>query len=502
MRLVSAFARGLCLAALVILAAPSHLAAQTPCERGQADGYPCDRVTLLSFFDFDALTFGYDYASGRRGNDLWGWTDPETGVEYALVGHYDGVAFVDLSTPTAPRLVGTLPTASPGESRNLWRDIKTSGTYAYIVSEARNHGMQIFDLRRLRDVTGEPVTFTADARYQGVSGAHNVIADDDLDVAIIVGAANFGGGTCNTGGLILVDVSNPLAPTLRGCFDDDGYTHDAQCLVYDGPDPDYQGRSVCISSNASILSISDITNPANPTGISTAVYPDPGYTHQGWLSEDGRFFIVNDELDEAFRSVPSTRTIVMNVEDLDNPFYVGAYLSGVTSSDHNLYVRGDVIYQANYESGLRLYRFDADNPTDFEPLGYFDTFPASTEISFDGAWSVYPYYESGIVTINDRESGLFVVRPEAVMVAGEDPLPDADVVLSAAFPNPFSRHTSLTLALPAPERVRAHVYDLLGRRVATLLDGTVDAATLTLDGTALPSGAYVVRVQGETFAQT
>ncbi|MEM6784746.1 MAG: choice-of-anchor B family protein [Bacteroidota bacterium] len=487
-------------ACAVLLAAPAF--AQTPCESGSADGYACDRVTLLSFFDFDALTFGYNYDSGRRGNDLWGWTDPQTGTEYALVGHYDGVAFVDLSDPTAPVLVGVLPSAQPGTFGNLWRDIKTSGSYAYVVSEASGHGMQVFDLTRLRGVTDPPATFTADALFDGIGNAHNVVADDDLDVVAIVGSADFGGSSCNSGGLILVDVSDPLNPTLAGCFDDDGYTHDAQCLVYDGPDTDYQGRSVCLSSNAFQLSISDITDPTTPEGISTAVYPDAGYTHQGWLSEDKRFFIMNDELDEARGLVPSTRTVVMNVEDLDNPFYEGSYMSGVTSSDHNLYVRDDVIYQANYESGLRVFRFNSATPTDFEPLGFFDTFAPSTAVSFDGAWSVYPYYASGIVTINDRDTGLFVVRPEAVGVSNETPLPEATELLSAAFPNPFSQQTTLALTLDTPERVRAEVYDLLGRRVATLLDGTVDAARLTLDGATLPSGAYVVRVVGESFTQT
>ncbi|MEO1477119.1 MAG: choice-of-anchor B family protein [Bacteroidota bacterium] len=489
------------LVACALFVAPAHLAAQTPCENGTADGYECDRVTLLAHLDFDALTFGYDYSIGRRGNDLWGWTDPETGTEYALVGHYDGVAFVDLSDPTAPLLVGVLPTEVPGAFGNRWRDIKTRGSYAFIVSEATQHGMQVFDLTRLRNVTSPPATFDADAIYDGIGGAHNVIAGDDLDVAIIVGSADFTSRSCNTGGLILVNVRNPLAPALSGCFDADGYTHDAQCLVYDGPDPDYQGRTVCLSSNTSFLSISDITTATSPRGISTAAYPDPGYTHQGWLTDDKRFFLMNDELDEARGLAASTRTIVMNVEDLDNPFYVGAYSSGVTSSDHNLYVRDNVIYQANYESGLRVFRFDPANPTDFELLGFFDSFPG-TNISFDGAWSVYPFFESGVVLLNDRESGLFVLRPEDVGVATEAPLPDATERLSAAYPNPFGDRTTLALTLDSPERVRAEAYDLLGRSVATLLDGTVDAAMLTLDGSALPSGAYVVRVVGETFTET
>ncbi|MEO1633408.1 MAG: T9SS type A sorting domain-containing protein, partial [Bacteroidota bacterium] len=68
--------------------------------------------------------------------------------------------------------------------------------------------------------------------------------------------------------------------------------------------------------------------------------------------------------------------------------------------------------------------------------------------------------------------------------------------------NPFRDRTTLALTLTAPEPVRAEVYDLLGRRVATLLHGTTDGALLTVDGAGLPSGVYVVRVVGETFAET
>ncbi|MEM8601812.1 MAG: choice-of-anchor B family protein, partial [Bacteroidota bacterium] len=481
--------------------------APTRCEDGRAGPYPCDQVDLLAHMDLVAL--GAPYVQTDRTNwwwasDIWGWTDPETGTEYALVGTWEGVSFVDLSTPTAPVLVGFLPTAQGRgdltNTGNLWRDVKTSGTYAYIVSEAQGHGLQIFDLRRLRGVAAPPVEFEADALYPTVGSAHNVVASDDLDVVVVVGHESTD-LTC-LDGLFLVDVSEPTSPRYAGCYDDDGYTHDAQCLVYDGPDPDYQGRTICLSSNLSFLSISDITEPSRTRAISTAIYPTPAIVHQGWLTEDRRFFFMNDEGDDRAAGIGGTRTIVMNVEDLDDPYYVDAYIAPITTIDHNHYILGDLLFQANYESGLRLYRLNETNPAALTPVGFFDTYPESDTFASNGAWSVYPFFASGVVIVSDMERGLFVLQPDVTAVGSEDPLPDADVVLSAAFPNPFSRHTSLTLALPAPERVRVHVYDLLGRRVATLLDGTVDAATLTLDGTALPSGAYVVRVQGETFAQT
>ena len=77
-------------------------------------------------------------------------------------GSEDGTAFVDISTPDQPIYLGKLPTASDPSS---WRDIKVYQDYAFVVSEAAGHGLQVFDLTRLRDVT-RVQHFTTDARHR------------------------------------------------------------------------------------------------------------------------------------------------------------------------------------------------------------------------------------------------------------------------------------------------------------------------------------------------
>src|SRR5690606_26347425 len=226
---------------------------------------------------------------------IWGWTDAETDREYALVGLSDGTAFVDVTEPTEPVYLGKLPTATVLSG---WRDIKTYGHHAFVVSEAPGHGMQVFDLTRLRDVPGPPQTFTADAHYVGAGKAHNLVINEDTGFAYIVGA-NEAGFPCNAGGLHIVDVRVPLTPTFAGCFDGDGYTHDAQCVVYDGPDADYTGREICMAANEDNVAIVDVTDKANPSLVAHAVYLNAAYTHQGWLTDDRRFFLVDDELDES-----------------------------------------------------------------------------------------------------------------------------------------------------------------------------------------------------------
>jgi WD40 repeat protein len=75
--------------------------------------------------------------------------------------------------------------------------------------------------------------------------------------------------------------------------------------------------------------------------------------------------------------------------------------------------------------------------------------------------------------------------------------------LTGAGPNPFRTATALALTVAEGQAVRAEVFDALGRRVAVLHDGPVEAGVpvrLALDGAALAPGAYVVRVVGETFS--
>ncbi|MBL7984835.1 MAG: choice-of-anchor B family protein, partial [Flavobacteriales bacterium] len=187
-----------------LVAIGSSLSAQTPCVNGFAGIYPCDQVDLLSRMTITQLGGQTNLA------DLWGWTDPLTGTEYALVGMRTGTAFVDLSNPVQPVLTGVLPSHIAG-ANTLWREVDVIGHYAYVVSETSGHGMQVFNLERLRTVVSPPQTFTEDAHYAGFSNCHTLFGDDDGFV--------FGVGT-NTasGGLHVVNVQNPLVPVLSGTY--------------------------------------------------------------------------------------------------------------------------------------------------------------------------------------------------------------------------------------------------------------------------------------------
>lgn len=377
----------------ILLISFSFINAQTPCTGGTAGPYSCDGYDLQSEFSLSQLSAG-------SGNDSWGWTDPTNGDEYALVGLNNGTAFIDISNPTSPVYLGKLPTHT---SSSTWRDIKVYNNHAFVVSEANNHGMQVFDLTRLRSVTAPPVTFTEDAHYNGFGSAHNIVINEDTGYAYGVGTNSYNGGPH------FVNIQDPLNPTAAGGYQMDGYSHDAQIITYCGPDKDYSGREILIGSNEDEVIIADITDKANPIEIATISYTNVEYTHQGWFTEDERYFIVGDELDEQAVGF-NTRTLVFDFEDLDNPQFHFEHEGTTSAIDHNGYTKGTKYYMANYRAGLRV--FDLTNIANgsISEEGFFDSYPGSNSASFSGAWNVYPYFESGNIVISDLQRGFILVK--------------------------------------------------------------------------------------------
>ncbi len=381
------------------------------CEGGSVEGFGCSGVDLMAHMSVSDL----GAMSGGSVSDLWGWTDPTSGREYAIVGRDDGAAFVDLSDPGNPVYVGELPVTT-GAAPSMWRDIKVYADHAFVVSDfAGAHGLQIFDLTRLRDVDVAklPVTFEADAHYDGIHSAHNIAINEETGFAYVVGASG-GGETCG-GGLHMINVREPKTPRFSGCFADvrtgfsrTGYTHDVQCIRYRGPDVDYRDREICLAANENALSVADVTDKDSPVALAVAEYPLIGYLHQGWVTQDHRHLYMNDEADEIGGLVSRTRTLVWDIQDLNDPVLVKEYLGTTTASDHNLYIQDQYMYQANYQSGLRI--LDISAPLSPTEIGYFDTAPGSSdEPGFSGAWSVYPYFESGLIIVSSIGEGLFVL---------------------------------------------------------------------------------------------
>jgi len=368
-----------------------------PCDNGMAGIYPCQGYDLLAKISLE--TFGSEAA-----NDNWGWVDHESGKEYVLSGLDDGTAFIDISDPKNPIFLGKLPTAT---TVSPWRDIKVYENHAFIVSEAPEHGLQVFDLTRLR-LIDEFQIFTSDARLTDFGNAHNIWINQESGYAYVFGSELYQGGP------IFINITNPINPQVEGGYADDSYTHDAHIVTYDGPDNQYKGREILFGSNSdggenNKIIIVDITDKSNPIRINSITYTNGGYTHQGFLSEDHRYFFLGDELDELQYGAP-TQTRIFDLTSLSNSTLHVNYFGGVNAIDHNGYVKGNKFYLASYTAGLRVLDISQVQNKSVKEIGFFDTYPSNNNPKFNGVWSIYPFFESGIIAINDIDSGLFLVK--------------------------------------------------------------------------------------------
>ena len=367
------------------------------CENGFAGIYPCKGYDLLSRIPLE-------YFESVEGNDSWGWTDSFDGKEYALMGLDDGTAFVDISDPEVPLYLGKLPSATVNSS---WRDIKVYEDYAFIVSEAPGHGLQVFDLSKLRSVKTQQ-TFDSDLNFNEFGNAHNIAINKESGFAYVLGSKLFDGGPA------FIDINSPLNPSIVGGYSFSSYTHDAQVVKYHGPDTRFKEKEILFGSNSiggenNQLIILDVTDKKNPELISSIEYSNAGYTHQGWISDDHKYFFLGDELDE-LKIGHRTKTRVFDIQNLENPIIHNTYYGQTASIDHNLYVKGSKIYMANYTSGMRVVDFNNISDNDFREEGYFDTYPSDNSTNFFGAWNVYPFFSSGVILISDINYGLFIVK--------------------------------------------------------------------------------------------
>jgi len=400
---------------------------------GKEYEFECDGYDLMGYISLDEM-------NADSGNDSWGWTDSSTGKEYALMGLDNGTGIIDISIPTSPLYLGKIPTATEPSS---WRDLKVFNDHVFIVSEAEGHGMQVFDLKQLRGLNIKK-NFTADYTYTGYGQAHNIAINTETGYAYTAGSGVAGNGRPGFG-IHALNIADPSSPVLELQLPDFGYSHDAQIINYKGPDSDYFDKEIYVGSNETKVVFVDVTDKTSPQLISEFFYDDE-YTHQAWLTEDHSFALLGDELDELDKSTQpwslktnvQTRTIVIDIRDLDNPTLHFNYLSDTEAIDHNGYVLGSNYYLASYTSGMRVIDIINIEQKSFSEVGFFDTHADNHDHNlikttsnvwsdpgdhdgkkgqeieaFNGAWNVYPFFKSENIIISDINSGLFIVKKKA-----------------------------------------------------------------------------------------
>ncbi|KAL8383522.1 hypothetical protein RB595_010634 [Gaeumannomyces hyphopodioides] len=408
----------------------ARAAAPIPCVDGLAKVIPNDakntfKCNNVDFYDFKSHT---DLGSrSGQGAASWGWTSPE-GREFVAIAQADGAAFAEVTSEGKLVYLGRLPQYS---STSIWREMRSYKSFLVIGSEATNHGVQVFDFRKLLTVDpAKPVTFSNSrdltSWWNGLpSGrSHNIVVNEEKGYAVAVGAQPRT-STCRSG-LIFIDLTDPAKPTSPGCAAGDGYVHDAQCLVYRGPDTKYFGRDICYGYNEDTLTIYDVTDKSTTNIISRTTYTGASYTHQGWVTNTTwqEYLVLDDEYDEYDRVGPGADrraiTYFWDIRSLEKPKQTGFFRSSVRGIDHNQFVVGQYAFQSNYANGLRVLDL-ASLPRDPTGAGvretaYFDVYPEDDNVAgggtveFVGTWSNYPFFKSGFIVINTIERGAFVVK--------------------------------------------------------------------------------------------
>ena len=416
--------------------------AQTACVNGMAGEYPCRNMDLMKFMTLQEC--GCD-PNGNT-NDVWGWVSPVSGKEYAILGCADVTSFIDVTDAVNPVLIGTLPTHSVS---SLWRDVESHGNWLYVVSEAQGHGMQVFDLTQLDDVLNPPVVFAESAHYPDFSNCHTVNVDPVSGYVYAYGTNTYNGGEH------IIDVSNPLNPVLAGGYDGSGYTHDGFAWTYDGPDADHTGQEIVIACNGRSnsdndkLVFVDVTDKTDCQLIGEYNFNGQGttgYFHQGWITKNKKFFLMNDELDEMAlgnnQEPYGTRTHIFNITDLDNVTYEGFYEAESPAIDHNLYTLDQFVYESNYRSGVRVLDAIRVGSSVLSEVAFFDLYPDNDNAQFSGTWSNYPYLPSGLVLATSMYDGFFIMKPTIIttsqdswdLCSTEDVVFEIDINAGLAFP--------------------------------------------------------------------
>jgi choice-of-anchor B domain-containing protein len=282
--------------------------------------------------------------------------------------------------------------------------------------------MQVFDLNRLKDIklTDAPLTLKSDKDYRKFGNAHNIFINEDTGYAYAVGTS-----TCD-GGLHIINIKNPLNPKFVNCIgrgvyelpsgankDGNAYTHDVQCVVYSGPDMRFFGKEICVSSNEDTVNIVDVTDKSNPYQISVSTYDAVKYTHQGWLTEDHSYFLLGDELDEKKFDV-NTKTFIWDFRDLTSIKHFATHTHATKAIDHNLYIKGNYAYMANYNAGLRVMDIKDIAQGKLHEVAFLDPMPGVDSAVFEGVWSTFPFFDSGVVITSGINGTLYISRPNLI----------------------------------------------------------------------------------------
>jgi choice-of-anchor B domain-containing protein len=347
------------------------------------------KSTLLSFFlafvaipSFSQLNMqlldqmGYPVAV----NDVWGWADPVTNAEYAIVGLNTGVSIVDVTTPT--NIVEVQFISGPNST---WRDIKSWGNHVYVTNETGG-GLLVVDMSGAPDnITWEYVIFPIPG-WGDLTDCHNLYIDE-------FGYCYLAGCNLNAGRMLtILDVfTDPGNPTVV-YSEEANYAHD-----YFAQDNILYASEIYGGD----LGIYDVTNKQSINLL--ASQPTPyNFTHNAWVNTENTVVFTTDEKANAPVAAYDI-TDLNDIRELDQFRPINTL--GANVIPHNVHVWDNWLIISYYTDGGII--ADASRPDNIIEVGNWDSFLGGNG-GYNGAWGAYPFLPSGIVLLSDRQSGLVV----------------------------------------------------------------------------------------------
>ena len=303
-------------------------------------------------------------------NDVWGYAGPN-GTEWALLGSTTGTVVVNVTNPANPIETGWFPFGS-----STWRDIRTYGNYAYVVTES-TAGCQVINLA---NPNNPQLVGTFGTQISG--NAHNVCVDLGTGLLYLVGS--------NAGTPVFDLNVSPTNPPFIGTITSN-YNHDL-CVE--------NGYAYASQISSGVLRILDANTAFPYNSLSTTTTPG-AFTHNAWPNAAGTICVTTDE---------NTGGVVKfyDITNKSNPIPLGQFTPNPGSIPHNAFIVGDRCHVSWYTEGYRC--IDISDPNNPVEIASYDTWPGNSG-GFNGAWGVYPFLPSGNILVSDRSTGLYIVRP-------------------------------------------------------------------------------------------
>ncbi len=362
---------------------------------------------------------------GNAYNEIWGYSSDDR--EYAIIGSTLGTHFIDITDPTQPDHLHVIEGGSTGPVI-IHRDYHDHQGYLYAVSDEGNEStLQIMDLSFLPDSV--PVVYDS---KELIRRSHNIFIDTSSSILYC----------CTTAGeslplvqLRTFDLSDPTQPELIRSYTDIG-----DFILGDAHDIFVRNDTAYINAGNFGMVVADFSDPQEPielASLSTADYPDSGYNHSGWLSADGSTYVLADETWNRAVKIMD----VSNLPDIEVTSLVDADNESIFSIPHNEIVHNGFLYVAYYYDGLQVY--DISKPDNPKKMMHFPTSKLAPRRSFEGAWGVYPFLDSGVILVSDMQEGLFIIEGIDRLINSNEELPDQPGLIIS--PNPTSGQFSLNL---------------------------------------------------------